>query len=361
MTLPFLSVVVPTYNRREILKRTLPSLLEQTARPGGYEILVVVDGSRDQTVEMLEAHREKSRIRTIVQENRGLAAARNRGAEEARGDVVLFLDDDMIASPELVEAHAEEHARPGERVVFGALGLAAEVRRSFLKEGVETWGREMDARLGSPEHRFHFDDCHFGNASIARGLLARAGKFDESFTRFGNEDYDLGWRLIQLGAEMRYAPGARAVQIYDKGLFRWLRDCYCVGLADVVLERKHPSLASQLRFSRRERHPLKRLARLSALLPADPLAPAWGVAAAALAGLEMAGARGGILGHAQSLLGERQYWRGIRDARRRARPDRAGDAAGDDARRGTGSKVGNVLDGGAGAELGGVARRGRTT
>ena len=316
MTSPFLSVVVPTFNRRGILERSLPSLLDQTAPLGEYEIVVVVDGSRDGTLEMLGARREGPGLKTVLQENRGLSAARNRGAEEARGEVILFLDDDMIASRDLVAIHREEHRRPGERVVFGALGLAEGLRRSFLKEGVGIWGRELDARLSSPGHRFRFDECHFGHASISRGLLARFGGFDEGFTKFGNEDYDLGWRLIQSGAEMRYAPRAVARQIYDKGLLRWMRDCHSVGMADVALGRKHPSLEAELRLSRRERHPLKRFARLSAGLAVDPLAPAWWLAAGLLAGMERAGLRGGLLAHAQSLLGERQYWLGVRDARR---------------------------------------------
>jgi len=328
MTSPLLSVVVPTYDRRGILERTLPFLLDQTAHRRDYEIVVVVDGSRDGTLEMLRARRDEPGFRIVVQENRGLAAARNRGAREARGEVLLFLDDDMIASRDLLAVHRGEHSRPGERVVFGALGLAEGPRRSFLKEGVEIWGREMDARLSAPGRRFRFDDCHFGNASMSRELLLRAGGFDESFLRFGNEDYDLGWRLIQSGAEMRYSPGARARQIYDKDLFRWLRDCYCVGRADVALARKHPSLAADLRLSRRERHPLKRFARFSSVLPMDPLAPAWGLAAGFLAGMEWAGARGRVFGHAQSLLGERQYWRGVRDARREGSPKEAGQEAG---------------------------------
>lgn len=327
MTSPLLSVVVPTCDRRKILERTLPFLLDQTACRRDCEILVVVDGSRDGTLEMLRAHRDEPGLRIVAQENRGLAAARNRGAREAQGEVLLFLDDDMIASRDLVAVHREEHSRPGERVVFGALGLAEGPRRSFLKEGVEVWGREMDARLRVPGRRFRFDDCHFGNASVSRPLLLRVGGFDESFLRFGNEDYDLGWRLIQSGAEMRYSPGALARQIYDKNLFRWLRDCYCVGLADVALVRKHPSLAADLRLSRRERHPLKRFARFSSVLPVDPLAPAWGLTAGFLAGLEWAGARGGVFSHAQSLLGERQYWRGVRDARREAAMKKAGQEA----------------------------------
>jgi len=327
MTFQLLSVVVSTYNRRGILERSLPFLLGQTAPRGDYEIVVVVDGSSDGTLEMLRERREEPGLRIVVQENRGLAAARNRGAQEARGETLLFLDDDMIASRDLIAVHREEHSRPGERVVFGALGLAAGPRRSFLKEGVETWGRELDARLSAPGRRFRFDDCHFGHASVSRALFLRAGGFDEGFLKFGNEDYDLGWRLIQSGAEMRYSPRAVARQIYDKGLFRWMRDCCCVGQADVALARKHPALEPDLRLSRRERHPLKRLARLSSALPVDPLAPAWGLAAAVLAGLEWAGARGRTLSHAQSLLGERQYWRGVREARRDGSGRQAGEGA----------------------------------
>jgi glycosyltransferase involved in cell wall biosynthesis len=316
MSHPFVSVVVPTYNRRRILERTLPTLLEQSEGGGPWEVLVVVDGSTDSTLDFLHRQAGHPRLRWVSQENRGLAAARNRGAEEARGEVILFLDDDMMASRDLVEVHREEHSRPGSRVVFGALALAPGRSRSFLKEGVDVWGRELDARLSAPGYRFRFDDCHFGHASISRGLLQGAGGFDESFTRFGNEDYDLGWRLLRAGAEMRYAPRAVARQIYDKSLFRWLEDCYWVGRADVALGRKHPILEGDLRMSRRERHPLKRLARRASLLPADPLTPVWGLGAFLLAGLERTGARGRLLAHAQSLLGERQYWRGVRDARR---------------------------------------------
>ncbi len=330
MSPPLLTVVVPTFNRKRILERTLPSLMEQTVPRREYEVVVVVDGSADGTLEMLRNRRDEPGLRTVSQKNRGLAAARNRGAREARGEILLFLDDDMIAAPDLVASHRDEHLAPGERVVFGALRLAEGPRLSFLKEGVENWGRELEARLSSPGYRFRFDDCHFGHASIPRRLLLGAGGFDESFTRFGNEDYDLGWRLIQSGTEMTFSPRAVASQIYEKDLFLWLKDCYWVGRADVVLGRKHPSLAAELRLSRRERHPLKRLARLSSRLPVDPLAPVWGAAAAALAALESAGARGRILGRGQSLLGERQYWRGVRDARE----DEAAEGAGGGARQG---------------------------
>ncbi len=320
MRRPALSVVVPTYNRREILSQTLPKVLNKEGVRGDYEVVVVVDGSTDGTLESLTRLGCDPALRVVSQRNRGLSAARNCGAAEAEGGVVLFLDDDMMASPGLVAAHLSEHADGEERVVFGALPLAPGARRSFLKQGVEEWGCDLASRLSAPGYRFRFDDCHFGNASVGRELLLKAGGFDEAFVKFGNEDYDLGWRLLEMGVEMRFARAAVAEQIYDKTFRRWLEDVYFVGRADVALAEKHPALCAQLRLSRGERHPLKRLARWSGRLPADPLGPAWFLAGAILGGFEKAGARNGLLRRAQSLMGERQYWRGVRDARRQTAP-----------------------------------------
>jgi GT2 family glycosyltransferase len=279
-------------------------------------VVVAVDGSTDGTLAWLDGMKGEPRLRVVSQPNRGLASARNRGAAEARGEIVLFLDDDMIAAPDLVSVHLEEHDSSRHRVVLGQMGLARGVRRSFLKEGVEAWGREYAARVSAPGYRFGFDDIHFGHASISRSLLLGLGGFDESFVAFGNEDYDMGFRLLRSGVETRFCPRAVALQIYDKSLSAWLRDVRSVGRADVVLSGKHPAIAGRLRLSGRERHPLKRLARFSGLASIDPLAPAWAGLAWTLTAAERLSLHGPTLGRAQSLIGERAYWRGVRDARR---------------------------------------------
>jgi len=312
---PLISIVVPTYNRERILSRTLPSLLDQREPGAEYEVIVVVDGSTDGTLGLLGGRDWGPRLRFVSQPNRGLASARNRGAAEAYGELVLFLDDDMIAAPDLVSVHLQEHGVSRAYLILGQMGLADGVRRSFLKQGVEDWGREFAERVSVPGYRFRFGDIHFGHASIARSLFLDLGRFDESFVAFGNEDYDLGFRLIRRGVEPRFAPRAQALQIYDKNLTRWLRDVRSVGRADVVLAGKHPSIAPELRLSRRETHPLKQMARWSGLAARDPLAPAWTGLAWGLSVAERLALRGGVLSHAQSLLGERSYWRGVRDAR----------------------------------------------
>jgi GT2 family glycosyltransferase len=311
---PRLSIVVPTFNRRALLARTLPALLAQRGVADGYEAIVVVDGSTDGTLDLLRGVADR-RLRVVAQPNRGLAAARNRGAGEARGGIVLFLDDDMIADPGLAAAHLEAHADGREAVALGALAVAGGGRRSFLQEGVEAWSRDLGRRLAAPGYRARFDDWSFGHASISRSLFLRAGGFDEEFVAYGNEDYDLGFRLGRMGVEVRFAAGAVARQIYDKNVLQWLGDMTSVGRADVALVRKHPELAAGLRLAGGPVHPLKRLARWSGGAPADPLAPLWGGLALALAAADAAGLRGRFLAHAQSLAGERAYWRGVRAAR----------------------------------------------
>jgi len=313
-----LSVVVPTFNRRSILQRTIPALLKQRDVGAEFEVIVVVDGSTDGTLALLNEMGGAPRLRIIAQKNRGLAAARNRGAAAARGEIILFLDDDMMAGPDLAAVHVAEHGTASDMVVLGALGLAEGLRRSFLKEGVEAWSRDMERRLSAPGYRLRFDDWSFGHASIGRGLFLGLGGFDETFVAYGNEDYDLGWRLSQRGVEIRFVSRAVARQIYDKSFLSWLRDMGCVGRADVVMAAKHPELASSLRLAGGETHPLKRLARWSGLASLDPLAPAWTALAGTLTVAELLSLRGPLLSHAQSLMGERAYWRGVRNARRPA-------------------------------------------
>ena len=92
-----ISVVVPTFNRREIAARTLATLFAQNSPPSSYEVVVVVDGSTDGTATALQSLRPDCSFRVIEQENRGLAGARNSGYKAAAADLVLFLDDDMLS------------------------------------------------------------------------------------------------------------------------------------------------------------------------------------------------------------------------------------------------------------------------
>src|SRR5262249_27992550 len=99
------SVIVPTYQRRNLVARTVAALADQTVDRDRFEVIVVVDGSTDGTADRVRALDRPVHIRVIEQRNRGRAAAINAGAAGARGPVLLFLDDDMRADPNMIAEH----------------------------------------------------------------------------------------------------------------------------------------------------------------------------------------------------------------------------------------------------------------
>src|SRR5205809_2446915 len=133
-----ISVVIATYNRRRLLSRTLPTLLTQTVAREDYEVVVVVDGSTDGTAEFLRDYRDHPCLRVVEQPNLGQAAAINAGLTAARGHIILFLDDDIICPPNLLEEHLHAHCDSGS-LVYGPVLLAPESRPQLSVD----WARQF--------------------------------------------------------------------------------------------------------------------------------------------------------------------------------------------------------------------------
>jgi GT2 family glycosyltransferase len=208
-----LSVVVPTYRRPALLERCLTSLWVQTLDADRYEVVAVDDGSGDQTADVLREAARTSNVRPIIQpENRGPAAARNRGVAEARGDLICFIDDDVVAAPDLLAQHLRFHAQArDERLgVLGRIHWEPHLRvtsfmrwldRSGLQFGYDTWLRE--GAVDPPYAAFYT-----ANLSMSRQLLLDAGGFDERFPYPAYEDMELAYRLAERGFRLDYRPAA---------------------------------------------------------------------------------------------------------------------------------------------------------
>jgi glycosyltransferase involved in cell wall biosynthesis len=120
-------VVIATRDRRERLRETLVPLLADSAAD---EIVVVDDGSNDGSLELLEdLAAEHPRLQPVPSRHRGRAAARALGLERSSGEVVLLLDDDVVAAPGLVEGHARAHARGARLVVVGHMPIRLPAHR----------------------------------------------------------------------------------------------------------------------------------------------------------------------------------------------------------------------------------------
>jgi glycosyltransferase involved in cell wall biosynthesis len=196
MTPPTVSVIIPAYNTAPYIAETLASVFAQTV--SDYEVIVINDGSPD-TPELERALAPfRSRIRYIVQENRGLSAARNAGIAVARGDLIALLDSDDIWEPEYL-AHQLAVLRAGElAVVYPNATIFGESRRA---------GRLfMDLHPSSGEVTFESlvtQKCNVMVSVLARrDVLVAAGLFDESLR--SSEDFDMWLRVVQGGWRIGY-------------------------------------------------------------------------------------------------------------------------------------------------------------
>ena len=311
---PRVSVIVPTYERRDLVVKAVRALARQSFNHP-FEVIVVVDGSRDGTAEALQRTTCPFPLRVIEQANQGAARARNRGAAEAGGEILLFLDDDMTADPRLLAEHDRSH-REGAEVVVGHMPLHPDSPSGFLGIEVEQWAEERRHRLMQPGAALTLHDLLTGQLSVSRAAFDRVGGFDLRFTRagtFGNEDVDLGYRLLLSGCRCVFNPAAVSWQLYVVAPAEILRRVRDVGRADVAFARKHPERGAEVfRLNGGRRRSRWLLRPLAAVRPAGTLLSE--VARWLAATLAERAPHGRIAQRVFAQASAAQYWRGVYDA-----------------------------------------------
>ncbi len=267
------SVVIPTYRRKDALLRALRSLASQSIEPASYEVVVVVDGSDDGTLEAAASSPQPYALRVLWQGNSGRAAACNTGVAAAQAELVVLLDDDMEASPQLLEAHLRAHEAGPRLGVMGAAPIvvspAAPAPTAYI---ARKFNRHLEhlARAGAP---LALRDFYSGNFSIRREVFESVRGFDERFTIYGNEDLELSLRLAAAGVSIVYEPTAIAHQSNDKNFDALARDNVAKGRTAVLLARLHPEARAQLKIGTFSREPLRRRLVVNTLLAATRLVP----------------------------------------------------------------------------------------
>tara|TARA_B100000475_G_scaffold112830_1_gene82335 strand:- start:1425 stop:2372 length:948 start_codon:yes stop_codon:yes gene_type:complete len=200
----FVSVVIPTYNRRPILEKCLLAL-EQQQTSGTpverYEVVVVDDGSTDGTPTWLRQNTDRfAHVRLIEQVHGGPAEGRNRGVEHARGDVIVFIDSDLVVTPVFLAKHAEalqqSWSRTGDRLCFT---YGAVINTANFEEPTKERHKLRDLSWA------YFAT---GNVAIDRSILQRSGLFDTGFRLYGWEDLELGERLRRMKVRLIKCPDA---------------------------------------------------------------------------------------------------------------------------------------------------------
>jgi glycosyltransferase involved in cell wall biosynthesis len=230
-----LSVVVPTFNRRDRLERVLVSLAHQDlAEP--FEVIVVSDGSTDGTDEYLDGPGTPLQVVALRQRNQGPAAARNLGVERARADIIVFIDDDVVPSPALLRKHLEAHRRRGDDiVVIGPMLNPPEHRMTTWI----SWEQEMLAKqyqaMEHGEYTATARQFYTGNASLHVHNFRAVGGFDPSLRRA--EDVELAFRLADIGLSFEFELDAVGYHWAERSYESWRQTAYTYGRNDIVFAR----------------------------------------------------------------------------------------------------------------------------
>ncbi|MFC2046009.1 glycosyltransferase family 2 protein [Chloroflexota bacterium] len=237
---PKISVVVPTYNRAAALDLTLHHLEGQSLDGDQFEVLVVDDGSTDGTRDAIAAGGFSFRLAYHRQENRGAAAARNLGAEQARADLLLCLDSDVIPDARLLETHVHSHAAPSGHLVVGRVRTWPEANTAWYEKAIQPERAGMD--YGPESRTIPFYMTLGGNFSIAICAFQEIGGYDQSFPAAGCEETEFAYRASLLGYAVQYQPAAIGYHNHPRSVGQRCRQQAAHMSSMALLLAKHPEL-----------------------------------------------------------------------------------------------------------------------
>lgn len=239
MAIPQVSVVITTYNDAGVLPATLAPLLADEATS---EVVIVVDGSRDGSYELLEEMASRDdRLRPFWIENRGRPGAGQYALEQTRCDIVLMMDADVVGEPGLVTGHARHHADGGPRLVVGYMptpvpppGPGTFVYERYAHQ------YELAATLFERDPRIIFPRLWAGNVSCPRELLLSAGGFDAGVGIKYMDDLEMGLRLGHTNVEPVFDRSLRAQHRLHRTVAGFVSTSRKYGRAIILIDRLHP-------------------------------------------------------------------------------------------------------------------------
>jgi len=240
---PSLSVLIATHNRREMLARCLAALAAQSEDPTAFEVIVADDGSTDGTAAALAELSTPFELRVIEHAKAGKPVVLNAAIEAARGEVCLFIDDDVIASPQLVAEHLAAHRREPRTLGIGVLVQREPARPDpYAEANARRWNERYE---GLSERPLDWTDCYGANFSASRKSLLQSGGFAAGLPAV--EDLEIAFRLcVQAGCVARFLPAAKALHDDDKPGTRSLAHEERYGRFCAEFVRRHPETRPRL-------------------------------------------------------------------------------------------------------------------
>ncbi|MCR8843248.1 glycosyltransferase [Paenibacillus sp. SC116] len=248
------SVIIPTYNRINNLKRSLDSLVEQQLPKEEFEVLICDDGSSEDTLGLVKQYNNVLNIKYFFQEDKGFraAAARNLGISNAEGNICIFIDNGIILHKDAIQEHIKAHQESSkasavlgyvygydmatsnheeirgvveQNSIDGAIDTLRNMKILDIREKIYVeFGDDLETW---PAPFVVFWTC---NVSVPQKTLLEIGMFDESYITWGGEDIDLGLALLQHGVSIKLARSSMSIHFphekehdweidEDKGMF----------------------------------------------------------------------------------------------------------------------------------------------
>ncbi len=205
-----ISVVIITYNGAHRINNILQSLTRQS-RPAD-EVVIVIDGSKDNTREVAEKFQEQLPLKIIETPNQGRAGARNTGAANSTYDLILYLDDDTRPFQDCLRDHWQHHQlKPGSIMVGYILEdpelFTTDIQQYRIKLYARLgWSRSFNERIPMTRDNFFLSAA---NMSISKDTFKKLNGFEKNLR--DHEDYDMGNRALKMGIEMYYIDGVAPV------------------------------------------------------------------------------------------------------------------------------------------------------
>jgi lipopolysaccharide/colanic/teichoic acid biosynthesis glycosyltransferase/glycosyltransferase involved in cell wall biosynthesis len=229
---PRISVIVPAYNAANTIDHCLNALADQTIAAEDYEIIVVDDGSSDETCGRVKAH---AGVQLVTQPHAGPAAARNLGAQRAKGDVLLFTDADCAPGREWIERMLGPFDN---REIVGVKGAYVTRQREIVARFVQL---EYETRYQRMARHRYIDFIDTYAAGYRRGVFLANGGFDSIFPSASVEDQELSFRLARQGYKMVFVPEASVCHLGHPGSIQayWRRK-FRIGYWKVLVTKRHP-------------------------------------------------------------------------------------------------------------------------
>jgi glycosyltransferase involved in cell wall biosynthesis len=225
------SVIIPAYNSGSTISSCLESALNQSLSKKDYEVILVDDGSSDNTTKIAENYS----VKIIKQNNQGPAAARNRGAQEAKGKVLIFTDSDCQTDNKFVETILIPFEQ--DRQIVGVQGSYKTKQEQFIARFAQV---EIETRYKKMVKNQNIDFIGTYAAAYAREVFSNCGGFDTSFPQASGEDADFSYKLQKNGHKMTFKREAFVYHRHPSTLSKYLRSKFYRGFWRAKLYKKHP-------------------------------------------------------------------------------------------------------------------------